>query len=150
MASETVAELASVISKNTATVVQYLSNSNLPHPSFGVDAPSASSIPRDAVEIEAARQAVVEATLKLRNLMLGPREYLQSFAVYQAISVHSKFQRKILTSHPFSTTTFSACTPLVTSGSLLVSLSARKLLSPISPKLVASTSQIFAGFCAMQ
>lgn len=81
MATETIEELALVISKNTTIVEQYLSSNNLPHPSFGVGAPSGSLIPADAADIEVARLAVIEATSKLRNLMLGPREFLQSFAV---------------------------------------------------------------------
>ena len=81
LASETIKDLALSIAKNTAIVEQYLSSNRLPSPSFGIDAPSGSLIPRESADIEAARVAVVEATLKLRNLMLGPREYLQSFAV---------------------------------------------------------------------
>ena len=82
MPIETIKDLALDVAKNTAIVEQYLSRNNLPPPTFGIDAPSGSLIPRDAVDIEAARVAVIEATLKLRNLMLGPREYLQSFAVH--------------------------------------------------------------------
>lgn len=82
MATETIKDLAFIISKNTAIVEEYLSLNNLPHPSFGVDAPRGSLIPRDAADIETARLAVIEATSKLRNLMLGPREFLQSFAVH--------------------------------------------------------------------
>ena len=82
MDSDTIMNLASVISTNTAAVEEYLSTKNLPRPSFNVDAPSKSLVPREAVEIEAARLAVIEATSKLRNLMLGPREFLQSFAVH--------------------------------------------------------------------
>ena len=88
MASETIVDLASIISKNTAIVEKYLSDNNLSRPSFGVNAPSESLIPREAVEIEAARLAVIEATLKLRNLMLGPREYLQSFAVHLSLVIY--------------------------------------------------------------
>lgn len=87
MATETIKDLALMISKNTAIVEQYLSSNNLPYPSFGVDAPNGSLVPRDAADIEAARLAVIEATSKLRNLMLGPREFLQSFAVHLSIIV---------------------------------------------------------------
>lgn len=87
MVTETIKDLALIISKNTAVVEQYLSLNDLPHPSFGVDAPGGSLVPRDDVDIEAARLAVIEATSKLHDLMLGPREYLQSFAVHLSVIV---------------------------------------------------------------
>lgn len=77
----TISELASIIATNTAKFDKYLSSNNLPSPSFDVDAPSTSLIPPEAEEIEAARAAVIDATTKLHRLMLGPRDYLQSFTV---------------------------------------------------------------------
>lgn len=81
MTTTTISELASIIATNTAKVDKYLSSNNLPSPSFDVDAPSTSLIPPEAEEIEAARAAVIDATTKLHRLMLGPRDYLQSFTV---------------------------------------------------------------------
>lgn len=81
MATATISELASIIATNTAKVNEYLASKNLPLPSFDVNAPSTSLIPPEAEEIEAARAAVIEATTKLHRLMLGPRDYLQSFTV---------------------------------------------------------------------
>ncbi len=88
MATETVKGLAVIISENTAIVEQYLSLNNLSHPSFSVDGPRESLVPRDAGDIEAARLAVIDATSKLRNMMLGPREFLQSFAVHLSITTY--------------------------------------------------------------
>ena len=81
MASSMIAELASAIATNTAKVENYLVSKDLPSLSFDVDAPSKSMIPPEAPEIEAARVAVIDATLKLHNLMLGPKEYLMSYTV---------------------------------------------------------------------
>jgi hypothetical protein len=81
MTSLSITELAKIISENTAKVDEYLATQGLPQPSFDVNAPSKSLIPSEAVEIEAARAAVIDATLMLRDLMLGPKEYLMSFTV---------------------------------------------------------------------
>jgi len=83
MASPTIAELATIISTNTAKVNEYLSNQGLQLPSFHVDAPSRSLVAGDAPEIEAAREAVIDATLLLHDLMLGPKEYLMKYTVGQ-------------------------------------------------------------------
>ena len=40
-----------------------------------------SMIAPEASEIEDARLTVIDATRKLRSLMLGPQDYLQSFTV---------------------------------------------------------------------
>ena len=40
-----------------------------------------SMIPPEVSDIEGARLAVIDATQKLRRLMLGPQDYLQSFTV---------------------------------------------------------------------
>jgi hypothetical protein len=81
MTTATISELASIIATNTAKVNDYLSSKNLPSPSFDVNAPSTSLIPPEAEDIESARAAVIDATTKLHRLMLGPRDYLQSFTV---------------------------------------------------------------------
>ena len=79
--SEDIAELSTIISENTRKVTEYLQQNGLPFPSFGVEAPTKSMIAREASGIEDARLAVIDATRKLRNLMLGPQDYLQSFGV---------------------------------------------------------------------
>ena len=74
-------ELAAIIAENTATVTRYLTDQGLPQPSFALDGPLQSQIPPEAVEIENARVAVIDATQQLRNLMLGPMDYITSFTV---------------------------------------------------------------------
>lgn len=81
MASTEITELATIIAENTNKIDKYLAEQNLPSPSFNVDGPSKSMIPPEAKDIETARVAVIEATQKLRNLMLGPSDYLMSFQV---------------------------------------------------------------------
>ncbi|KAI9873469.1 MAG: hypothetical protein M1830_000374 [Pleopsidium flavum] len=101
MASARISELASIISRNTAKVNDYLSSRNLPAPAFDVDAPSTSLIPPEAEEVEAARAAVIDATTKLHDLMLGPRDFLQSFTHDELISMQAISRFKIASSFPF-------------------------------------------------
>lgn len=74
-----ISELSARIAANTAKVDDYLSSQSLPTPSFDEHANLQSPIPNDESDIEAARQAVIEDTLELRQLMLGPREHLFSY-----------------------------------------------------------------------
>ena len=87
MESAGIADLALIISTNTAKVKDHLLSNNLPLPSFDIDAPNRSLIVPEAEEVQAARLAVIDATLKLHNLMLGPRDFLQSFTVCQWLMV---------------------------------------------------------------
>lgn len=79
--SPSVAELAASIAENTAKVTAYLRERGLPQPSFAVDGPLQSLLPAEAVDIENARVAVIDATQQLRALMLGPMDYITSFTV---------------------------------------------------------------------
>ncbi|OTB08347.1 hypothetical protein M426DRAFT_263629 [Hypoxylon sp. CI-4A] len=74
-----IAELSARIAANTARVDSYLTEHSLPTPSFGVDAPPHSLVPATEPDIEAARQAVINDTLELHQLMLGPREHIFSY-----------------------------------------------------------------------
>lgn len=77
MAVPHIVGLATRIASNTSKVSDYLAANNLPQPSFDLDTPP-SPVPRDAVEIEGLRQAVLRDTAELRSLMLGPRDSLFS------------------------------------------------------------------------
>ena len=82
MVSPQIIKLAQSIAQNTAIVNDFLLSKGIPPPSFDVDAPSESPVPQDTPPgIEAARVAVVDATLELHDLMLGPRDYLMSYTV---------------------------------------------------------------------
>lgn len=74
-----IVELATRIATNTTKVSNYLTENNIPQPSFDPETPLYGCVPKDAPEIEALRQSVLSDTAELRDLLLGPREYLLSF-----------------------------------------------------------------------
>lgn len=76
-----IVELAKRIAANTETLQNYLTAHGLPTPSFDIDGPKDSLVPKTATEIEAARVAIIDDTQELRRLVLGPREYLMSYSV---------------------------------------------------------------------
>lgn len=82
MTSRSITELAVIISTNTAKVNRYLLAKKLPLPSFNVDAPNKSLIdPQESPEVEAARIQIIDASLMIHDLMLGPKGHLMSFNV---------------------------------------------------------------------
>lgn len=85
MSSSRITELSQRIAANTTKVDDYYTSRGLPEPSFAVDAPLTSVIPESEVEVFKARQAVINDTLELRRLMLGPREHLSGFSVSSGI-----------------------------------------------------------------
>jgi hypothetical protein len=68
-----IAELASIIQEQTSKVDAYLTSNNLPSPSFDPAYPLRLSLPPD---VQASRDAVLEASDELTALMLGPIESL--------------------------------------------------------------------------
>lgn len=85
-------ELAQLIAVHTAKISAYLAALDLPAPSFREEGPVAWALPDGApgaADIEASRLIVIDATQRLRNLVLGPRDYLTSFMVCDPIS-HSR------------------------------------------------------------
>ena len=72
--SNHIVQLASVISKNTKKFDNWLTSHGIPSPSFGIETPPKLQVPKDIAQ---ARQAVVEATIELQALMLGPVGHLQ-------------------------------------------------------------------------
>ncbi|KAI1452634.1 S-adenosyl-L-methionine-dependent methyltransferase [Annulohypoxylon moriforme] len=79
MSPPRIIELATRIATNTTKVSDYLASNNLAQPSFDINAPLYGILPKDATEIETLRQSVLSDTAELRDLMLGPRDYLFSF-----------------------------------------------------------------------
>ncbi|ROW15360.1 hypothetical protein VPNG_02376 [Cytospora leucostoma] len=86
MATSRIVELSQRIAVNTAKVHDYLAAHNLPEPSFALDAPLVSVIPQAETDLVKARQGVINDTLELRQLMLGPREHLTSFSESDLVS----------------------------------------------------------------
>lgn len=68
-----IAELASIIHEQTDKVDAYLTSNNLPTPSFDISCPPKLFLPP---EVQASRDAVLEASDELTALMLGPVESL--------------------------------------------------------------------------
>ncbi|THV55936.1 hypothetical protein BGAL_0002g00920 [Botrytis galanthina] len=89
MAQPTITELAAIISANTAKIDNYLSSQGLKSPSFDVDAPTEPLVPSDAPELVAARSELIDATLMLHDLILGPKEYLMKFTHDWLISMQA-------------------------------------------------------------
>lgn len=73
-----IAELSARIAANTTEIDNFLVSQSLPTPSFDPDAPLSLFHPNTDDRILAAREAVIQDTLELRDLMLGPREHLFS------------------------------------------------------------------------
>ena len=68
-----IVELASLIHDHTVKVDDYLASQKLPSPSFGVSNPAKLSLPP---QIEASKDAVLEASDELHALMQGPVVYI--------------------------------------------------------------------------
>ena len=73
-----IANLANIIAKNTAEIDSFLRSRNLPFPSFDADAPLDLRLPK---ELKSARNLAVDATIELKELLLGPKELLLSNVV---------------------------------------------------------------------
>ena len=71
-------ELASIIAENTTKVDQYLTANDLPKPSFEITAPVNLTLPKT---LQAARDAVLDATIELNELLLGPKEVMVDYPV---------------------------------------------------------------------
>lgn len=73
-----IVELTTIISVNTAKIDQYISKNNLPQPSFDVDGPVSLNLPQNLQEI---REDVLNASLELSELLLGPKEVIADYQV---------------------------------------------------------------------
>lgn len=67
-------DLANVILANAKTVKSFLSNNNIPPPSFSVDAPL--SFPDSPRNVREARSQLLDASKKIQQLVMGPRDHL--------------------------------------------------------------------------
>lgn len=76
--SSRLTELATAIAANTAIVNDYLISQELPPLSFELDAPVDLELPP---AIEKAKSAVLDDTLELQELMLGPRQLVVNYQV---------------------------------------------------------------------
>ncbi|TGO45865.1 hypothetical protein BCON_0360g00090 [Botryotinia convoluta] len=92
MAQPIITELAAIMSANTAKIDNYLSSQGLKSPSFDVDAPTEPLVPSDAPELEAARSELIDATLMLHDLILGPKDMqaIGRFNIAKSIPIHEE------------------------------------------------------------
>ncbi|KAI0465722.1 S-adenosyl-L-methionine-dependent methyltransferase [Xylaria cf. heliscus] len=100
MATSRISELANRIAENTAKLDSYLLRNNLPSPSFDIDGPRDTLIPKNEVDLESSRVAIIDDTLELRRLVLGPREYLMSYTHDELISQQAITRYRIAHSFP--------------------------------------------------
>ncbi|KAI0867360.1 S-adenosyl-L-methionine-dependent methyltransferase [Hypoxylon argillaceum] len=89
MVDSRILDLSARIAANSAKLNAYLHAHQLPNPSFSVDAPCDSLVPKSEKDVEAARVAIIEDTLELRSLALGPREYVMSFSHNDLLSLQA-------------------------------------------------------------
>ncbi|TVY28476.1 O-methyltransferase [Lachnellula hyalina] len=101
MTSPSITELAVIISENTAKVNEYLLAKELPLPSFNVDAPNKPLIdPQECPDVEAARIKIIDASLMMRDLMLGPKGHLMSFNHDSLLSMQAISQFNLVSTIP--------------------------------------------------
>ncbi|OTA59190.1 S-adenosyl-L-methionine-dependent methyltransferase [Hypoxylon sp. EC38] len=100
MSTSRIVELSSRIAANTAILNDYLASHNLPAPSFDVNAPLDTLVPKNEVEVKKARVSIIDDTLELRRLVLGPREYLMSYSHNELISQQAVTRFGIARSFP--------------------------------------------------
>ncbi|KAI0389134.1 S-adenosyl-L-methionine-dependent methyltransferase [Xylariaceae sp. FL0594] len=108
MSNSRITELSARIAANTAALDAYLTQNNLPTPSFDIDEPKDSLVPKSEVDVEKARIAIAEDTAELRSLVLGPREYPMSCSHNDFLSLQAITRFRLTDSFPVGTeTTFS-------------------------------------------
>ncbi|KAF2659757.1 putative O-methyltransferase [Lophiostoma macrostomum CBS 122681] len=102
MSTSRIAELSAIIASQTEVLDEYLQNQGLPAPSFSVDAPSDAFGQSDAI-IAKAKTDVVEASIKLRQLLEGPVKLLLPECNFAPLAAIHRF--KIASHVPLSGTT---------------------------------------------
>ncbi|KAL2005746.1 hypothetical protein VTN00DRAFT_10239 [Thermoascus crustaceus] len=96
MATSRIVELASQIQKRTSEIDEYLQSNNLPSPTFDEDGPV--DLGLSAGEVAKARDAVLESTLELHDLLLGPSLCLRP--VYNGVSLQAIYKYDIASKVP--------------------------------------------------
>jgi hypothetical protein len=91
-----ITQLSAIIAKNTAIIDDYLMSNDQPTPSLGPEALWSLPIPDDAVDIKAARLAVMEACSELKALVTGPKELLRFSA---SIRIPTQLRIGLLTAY---------------------------------------------------
>ncbi|KAI6090340.1 S-adenosyl-L-methionine-dependent methyltransferase [Hypoxylon rubiginosum] len=95
-----IVQLASRIAANTTKLNTYIEAHHLPTPSFDVNGPKDTLVPKEEKDVEAARVAIIDDTQELRRLVLGPREYLMSYTHNELTSQQAITRFRIAHSFP--------------------------------------------------
>jgi hypothetical protein len=74
-------KLAESILANSKVIESFLFTNNLPQPSFDANGPKNFPVGVEHTEIYNARNALVDATKELRDLVIGPRDTLNWMAI---------------------------------------------------------------------
>lgn len=82
LSSTRIAELTAVVLTNTAKIDDYLESHGLPSPSFAVEHPADLGIPPEAIDIDNARNAALEASIELQDPPQGPTSLLRPVVCY--------------------------------------------------------------------
>lgn len=144
-----IVELANRIAANTAVLNDYLTAHGLPTPSFDLNGPKDTLVPKEETDIEAARVAIIDDAQELRRLVLGPREYLMSYTVSLAYRLHCQLLVHAPISPLSSTMNSSANKPSRASASLMPSPQVAKLLLRTLPLPADYQRQMFDRLFAM-
>ncbi|QKX63471.1 uncharacterized protein TRUGW13939_10641 [Talaromyces rugulosus] len=96
MASTRIAELAARIQLRTSDIDSYLQHNQLPSPAFDEDGPVDLNLPNG--DLSAAREQVLDATLELHDLLLGPSLCLRP--VYNGLSLQVIYKYDIASKVP--------------------------------------------------
>ncbi|KAJ8131865.1 hypothetical protein O1611_g1765 [Lasiodiplodia mahajangana] len=92
-AQNRIIELSSLIAQKTALIDDYFTRNGLPTPSLDANAPHLLSIPDGAVDIQAARNAVIDACSELKALLTGPRDLLKfKWTAYVSVKAILRFR----------------------------------------------------------
>lgn len=103
MSQSRIAELASAVAQHTQRVDSYLTENNLPQPSFDANGPVHLRLPAD---IEKSRIAALQASQELNDLLRGPRELIFDLEVYNTPApefIKNKLKRAAQYSGSFAT-----------------------------------------------
>ncbi|KAI0151771.1 S-adenosyl-L-methionine-dependent methyltransferase [Xylariaceae sp. FL1272] len=93
MSTNRIAQLSTLIARNTALIDDYFVKNKQPSPSLEADALPELPIADDAVDIKAARSAVIEACAELKALLTGPKEMLSfNWTAYVSVKAILRFK----------------------------------------------------------
>ena len=79
--NQSLTQIAESILANTKTIENFFASSNLPELSFSARGPKDFPVGVEHTEIHNARDALIDATKELRDLLIGPTDMLRWMSV---------------------------------------------------------------------